>query len=275
MNYFAKKELNKQRAIEHIEYVCKKYPREIADSIENTKVYDESDCEKIMRDYKEDPERGYTVNVSFEKKGIEQAVIDITAKKKSIGVLNFASYKHPGGMFIEGSSAQEESICHSSTLYPVLRTFDESYYEWNRQNKNKAVYKNRALYSPFIIMENDNHTKEKVVSVITIAAPNRGAALKNGVSDSAIYDAMRERIRITLAIANEHNINILVLGAFGCGVFKNDPKVVGKIFAEEVQRYPDIEYIFTIPDKENYDKFVNAFMNSFARNLLNLGKPEK
>ena len=37
--------------------------------------------------------------------------------RRRIGVLNFASAKHPGGGFRGGSQAQEESIARSSTLY--------------------------------------------------------------------------------------------------------------------------------------------------------------
>ena len=41
-------------------------------------------------------------------------------EKESICALNFASYKNPGGKFMDGSSAQEECLCHESILYEVL-----------------------------------------------------------------------------------------------------------------------------------------------------------
>lgn len=65
-------------------------------------------------------------------------------------VLNFASYKNPGGKFMEGSSAQEECLCHASTLYNVLKQFPV-YYQWNRVHNNRALYTNRALYSEDVI----------------------------------------------------------------------------------------------------------------------------
>lgn len=58
-------------------------------------------------------------------------------------ILNYASYKSPGGFFLEGSPAQEEALCHESNLYPILLAFDRTYYAW----LNKALYLNRALYS--------------------------------------------------------------------------------------------------------------------------------
>lgn len=55
-------------------------------------------------------------------------------------ILNYASYKSPGGFFLEGSPAQEEALCHESNLYPILLAFDGTYYAWNRQRLNKALY---------------------------------------------------------------------------------------------------------------------------------------
>ena len=52
----------------------------------------------------------------------------------NIGILNFASYKNPGGMFLRGSTAQEEALCHESTLYNVLIKFNDTYYKSNREN---------------------------------------------------------------------------------------------------------------------------------------------
>lgn len=85
-------------------------------------------------------------------------------------ILNYASYKSPGGFFLEGSPAQEEALCHESNLYPILLAFDGTYYAWNRQRLNKALYLNRALYSPSVVFERND--KQKEADVITCAAPN-------------------------------------------------------------------------------------------------------
>lgn len=66
-------------------------------------------------------------------------------------VLNFASFKNPGGGFLKGTIAQEEYLCQNSTLYNVLSQFT-SYYEKNRLNTNDALYWNRAIYSPGIVV---------------------------------------------------------------------------------------------------------------------------
>ena len=88
-------------------------------------------------------------------------------------------------MFLAGSMAQEEAICHESILYNVLREFPK-YYEWNKKHLNKTLYLNRAIFSKNILFRRCNHEKvvEKYASVITCATPNKGTAQKyQNVSD--------------------------------------------------------------------------------------------
>ena len=80
-------------------------------------------------------------------------------------ILNYASYKSPGGFFLEGSPAQEEALCHESNLYPILLAFDDTYYAWNRQRLNRALYLDRAIYTPDVVFEKDN--SRKLADVIT------------------------------------------------------------------------------------------------------------
>ncbi|MCA9020289.1 MAG: TIGR02452 family protein [Planctomycetaceae bacterium] len=64
-----------------------------------------------------------------------------------IGVLNFASAKNPGGGFLGGSQAQEESLARSSSLYASLNLFHNQYYETHRRLRS-AFYSDRMIYSP-------------------------------------------------------------------------------------------------------------------------------
>ena len=262
MDYFSKKELMKEKAISHLTHVCKEYAEEISESVDLTDLYTEDDCIELL---KKNGDRDSTGNVcvSFDKIDVVEGVFKHAKKKKKIAVLNFASFKHPGGMFLKGSTAQEECICHSSTLYPVISAFDDTYYYYNRSNKNKGLYKNRMLYTPDIVFMNDSG-KTKIADVITMAAPNRGVALKNGVSETEIEYTMRERIKCILEVAEEHDVELLILGAYGCGVFKNNASVVASIFHEEFKRYKNMEYFFPIPDEEHYNQISSEFIHAMC-----------
>ena len=71
-------------------------------------------------------------------------------------VLNFVSYKNPSGMFLKGSKAQEECLCHESFLYNVLKEFQKDYYDRNKEHLNKALYTNRALFSENVVFFRNN-----------------------------------------------------------------------------------------------------------------------
>lgn len=124
------------------------------DSIQRTIVYGPSSFLA-----KENPHFTLIVSCLFKK---------VTEGKTAI--LNYASYKHPGGYFLGGSPAQEEALCHESNLYPILLSFDNTYYAWNKKNLNRALYLDRALYSPDVVFEKGG--KQKKADVITCAAPN-------------------------------------------------------------------------------------------------------
>lgn len=193
-----------------------------------------------------------------------------------IAALNFASYKNPGGKFLEGSRAQEECLCHESFLYNVLRRFHE-YYGWNAQHLNKALYENRALYTPgiYFFSQDGNGGDGKAFcssSIITCAAPNKSAAQKYcNVSDEENRAVLEDRIRFVLDIAEYRRIDTLILGAYGCGVFGQDPGEVASIFKKQLfldsqnPRYGFRKVIFPIPYSEkdrNLETFHSVFETS-------------
>ena len=148
----------------------------------------------------------------------------------STGCLNFASAKNPGGGFLKGSSAQEESLARSSSLYLSLIRFKKPFYEYNK--RSPGVYTDRIIFSPRITFFKDDRGKTvpaRVFSVITSPAVNAGATREEQTEISRL---MRVRMGKVLSVAAEHGVRRLVLGAFGCGVFKNDPKVVAAMWKE-------------------------------------------
>jgi uncharacterized protein (TIGR02452 family) len=151
------------------------------------------------------------------------------------GCLNFASAKNPGGGFLTGAQAQEEALARSSALYPCLLKVPQ-YYERNRANRS-TIYLDLVIYSPLVpFFRNDDGVlleRPILASVITAPAPNAGAVTQNEPQNAAaIEQALRRRAELVLRVASAHKIEQLVLGAWGCGVFRNDPRMVAAIFAD-------------------------------------------
>jgi uncharacterized protein (TIGR02452 family) len=152
-----------------------------------------------------------------------------------IGCLNFASARNPGGGFLNGSQAQEEALARASALYPSLLQAPQ-YYERNRANRS-AIYLDLVIYSPHVpFFRNDDGAlleQPILASVITAPAPNAGAVHENEPHNArAVEPALRRRAELVLATAHAHGIERLVLGAWGCGVFRNDPALVAGVFAD-------------------------------------------
>lgn len=238
----------------------------IENSIQNTRLYDDNIFSHVVK-------RPMTTKELF--------VIDLDSvaavfhyydKDKKMAVLNFASYKHPGGMFLQGSCAQEESLCHASALYNVLSKC-QSFYDWNNQYKNRSLYLNRALYSPDVPFSSKHGDISHIINcdVITCAAPNKASAQKYcHVSNAENHDVLESRIRFVLSIAEHEQVDTLILGAFGSGVFGQNGTEVAEIFkkllTEEFWTFEKI--IFAIPNDTrngNYQKFMNVMSDVITR----------
>ncbi len=199
---------------------------------------------------------------------------------KRITVLNFASATNPGGGVTMGSSAQEESLCRCSTLYSCLKTDElwRQFYSMHR-SLNNSLYTDACIYTPGIISiksdtafpQEEPESEWFSVDVITCAAPNlrekpnnsmnpgHGTAVK--ITPDELFEIHKKRGTHILEIAAAHGADILVLGAFGCGAFRNDPAVVAKAYKELLQLYKNVfdELVFAVycspKDTNNYDTF--------------------
>lgn len=258
-NYFQNREKRKERAIAHTRNMENLCPQQIEDCIKNTVTYGINGKTPTQPDVKEVP--SFTCNVEVD--GLDSVASLFAHKSDKTAVLNFASYKNPGGMFIEGSSAQEESLCHASFLYNVLKE-KEDYYKWNKIHKNRALYTNRALYSQNVTFFSDDGRYTNA-DVITCAAPNYAAAEKYmSVLKEDNENVLYERIKFVLDVAEDNNVDTLILGAFGCGVFKQDAEVVAMRFRECLETY-DYHFknvyfsVLNLGKSDNYEKFEKIF----------------
>lgn len=149
-------------------------------------------------------------------------------------LLNFASARNPGGGFINGAKAQEEDLSRCSGLYPCLLT-QPTYYEVNR-NQKSLLYSDYMIYSPnvpfFRTTSRNLLDYFFLASIITAPAPNAGEFLRrNPNSHSQLEKALKQRAGMVLAVARDNAHRSLLLGAWGCGVFRNNPNQVADIFA--------------------------------------------
>lgn len=154
---------------------------------------------------------------------------------QKIGVLNFASAKNPGGGFLNGAQAQEESLARSSALYKSLVNC-QNYYDFHRTHKS-LLYSNRIIYSPDCpIFRQDDGTLLEIpylVDFLTSPAPNAGEIARHQAKDlSQLQDVLRDRGSKVLSLFSDRGCDVLVLGAWGCGVFRNDPSMVAQMFAD-------------------------------------------
>jgi len=252
-DYWTNKKEMAERAKEHFLFMERLYENKTRDSILGSKLYGQPNKlpEKIIT--KSNPiqyfENTDTVSCLFNH--------EFSGR---IAILNFASYKHPGGGFVVGSKAQEEMLCHESNLYNIISDeYLSDYYEWNNEHKNKALYTNRAIYTPDVIFNRGGI--EKVCDVITCAAPNFGTYLKyNNMSEAGEYKVLEDRMQFIVDIASENKINTLIAGAFGCGVFANNPDFVSDIWLKANYGETVKTVIHPVPfSGDNVDVFENKF----------------
>jgi uncharacterized protein (TIGR02452 family) len=193
------------------------------------------------------------------------------------GILNFASATKPGGGFMNGAEAQEESIARSSTLYHALKTEEaQQFYKLHtRENAENAAayYSHGMIYSPNIRIFRDddgNWTYPFVADVLSCAAVNAGEVRKtNDVISSGqevgIEKEMKERMGRILYLFERKGVRNIILGTFGTGVFRNDVATVARIWAHLLllpeARFKDSfeRVIFAITGEETFTDFRSAF----------------
>lgn len=246
MDYWTDKEKRKEAAAAHTAAMETSHGREIAECIKNSKVYGGPDSAPVGSSERMRP-HFYFVNTDSVS-ALKQSHSDRKA------VLNFASYKNPGGMFLKGSGAQEEMLCHGSFLYNVLRSF-RGYYAWNNEHKNRALYTDRAIYTPGILFE------DTLCDVITCAAPNIGVGLKYNNADlDENRCVLDQRMCFIRDIAEENGVETLILGAFGCGVFKQDPEDVCRAIESAFRETSVWSIVLAVPGSDrNYQVFSKHF----------------
>lgn len=224
-----------------------------------------------------------TVYVSG-KRTLEAAEPYVRNGKKTC-VLNFASATNPGGGVAKGSSAQEECLCRCSTLYPCLANNGELWNKFYRPHRyaGNPLYNDDCIYTPDVCVFREDSALPSLlpaeqwwnVNVITCAAPNLRKTPSNAMNPNAGNKAaqvsnreleclLTSRIRRIFQLAAQEGNEVLILGAFGCGAFRNPPEIVARVFRNVMQEYlrcfDTIEYAVycTERDRNNYHIFLET-----------------
>ncbi|WP_030608338.1 TIGR02452 family protein [Streptomyces sclerotialus] len=151
-----------------------------------------------------------------------------------VAILNFASARNPGGGYLNGAQAQEEAVCRGSALYSCLREVPE-FYAAHRAEPS-PFYSDRVILSPGVPVFRDDRGRLLVepyeAGFLTSAAPNAGVIAQRRPGEvAAVPGALATRAERVLEVAAASGHRALVLGAWGCGVFRNRPADVAAAFA--------------------------------------------
>ncbi|MER5467740.1 TIGR02452 family protein [Streptomyces sp. NPDC002685] len=176
------------------------------------------------------------VRTAFEVTGessLEAAHRLTTLGGDPVAVLNFSSARNPGGGYLNGAQAQEEALCRASALYTCLLEA-RGFYDHHRAHRD-AFYTDRVIHSPGVPVFRDDRGRlldePFPAGFLTSAAPNAGVVLRTAPERAAeLPGALALRAERVLETAALHGYRRLVLGAWGCGVFQNDPAQVARAF---------------------------------------------
>jgi uncharacterized protein (TIGR02452 family) len=218
------------------------------------RLYRPADADGLLREF--DQPGGGLAEVRVYAATTLQAAAALAGAGSRVGCLNFASARNPGGGFLGGSQAQEECLARSSGLYPCLAQFREMYAH-NARPESTGLYSDYLVYSPGVPVFRGEAgewlTEPFQLDVLTAPAVNAGALQRNNPELlPELVPTMRRRLRLVLAAAARHGIDTLILGAWGCGVFANDPTQIAELFAEALAE-PNIRGRFRRLDFAVYD----------------------
>lgn len=254
----------------------KKLVSAIESSKQNQKIYwEENEIEPAKRRFSK------PVNIIVSRRKTVEAAAVYARRYESTCILNFASSVSPGGGVVNGAQAQEESICRVSTLYFALSDpetagkFYDRHWELIREGKMNRRNTDDIIYTPDVVVVRDDADNERLMSkahwfntnVITCAAPDvrqLGDESQYTPDEDELMKVLEKRWSRILAVAANHGAKILILGAFGCGVFANPPRLVAESFMNVIDEYKyhfdTIEFAVytTAKDSENYNAFLNV-----------------
>lgn len=214
-------------------------------------------------------ENSQTIYVCSGKRSFEAAKAYIG---KKTAVLNFANNHSIGGAPFS-AGAQEESLCRCSTLFPCLEAMRKPFYEKHaRQFENKEIGymgNDDLIYTPDVVVFKTDERTDPIypkmmkqsewykVDVITSAAPE---LMRMRNIPAKYEEIITSRVKKILDVAAKEKVEVLILGAWGCGAFKNDSKVVSNAFFKLLENYnfEVVEFALSKGDDFSHSPFNKA-----------------
>lgn len=211
-------------------------------------------------------------------------------KGQHVAVHNFASASNPGGGVVNGASAQEECLCRCSGLYFNLNTraMWDGFYQPHR-DAHDPIHNDDIIYTPGVtVFKTDTAMPELMpesdwydVDVITCAAPNlrnqpsnkynTGDGNKQTVmKDKDLLALHEKRLRRILEVALSEGCDTIILGAFGCGAFQNNPEVVAQanrnVIKDYLHAFKNIEFaVYCSPRDDRNFKIFERVLKVYSR----------
>ena len=252
------------------------YKAETEELVNNgTRIYIDPIVDTQFMPHQKMPNKNMKVWV--EKNGTVSAGKAFT--KGRTAILNFADALVPGGLVLTGATTQEENICRCSNLYAALTSpeTNREYYCYNALADAKndlyptewrpGVYTDALIYTRDVLFYKDDNNYEDVepyrMDVITCPAPS--VKIKPELLEKTVIRSRIEKI-VKAAILNK--VDNLVLGAWGCGAFGQDPELISKTFMEVIKIYSAFDNVVfalrgcdpvfeTGVEDENYKAFLD------------------
>jgi uncharacterized protein (TIGR02452 family) len=245
----------------------------LADSLKASIYYKEEDFDSILPKTAAEAAAGtFETIIRVENCSVLAGAEDLIRKGGRIGCLNFASARNPGGGFLNGALAQEESLAMSSTLY-AAQSANFGFYEYNR-GRHTLLYSDRMIYATDAVVFRDEKGEfletPYQIDILTSPAVNVGA-IRNTQPEELAYveSVMLERMDKVLALFLHHGATRILLGAWGCGVFRNDPAQMASWFASYLApggKYARCfeEVLFAVYDRSENSQNVRPFQDAFS-----------
>lgn len=207
-----------------------------------------------------------------------------------VAVLNFASASNPGGGVVTGAGAQEECLCRCSGLYFSLNTqaMWNGFYTPHRNARN-PLHNNDIIYTPDVcVFKTDTDIPKLMpesewysVDVISCAAPNPREKPSNRfnsgngsvavrITDKNLFEIHEKRLRRILDVAVINGDDTVILGAFGCGAFSNNPEIVAQasrnVLKDYLHAFKNIEYaVYCRPQDDSNYRIFKRVLGAYAR----------